>query len=165
MVAEILDNIPFPPHKRRGASPKYPWLQLKPGQAFKFAEGISVASAKSMAAQMATGMAFKFAVRQTTDGVYCWRVDGTGWDIPNGNYRQEIPVIEDYADDPAPAITTSVVGYQPRKPEPEREPVLGVTPLSAWAPPIPKTASQLKTEQIIRDRAQALAEKGEEDPI
>ena len=140
MVAEILDNIPFPPHKRRGAQPKYPWLQLKPGQAFKFADGIGVASAKSMAAQIASGIEMKFAVRQTEDGVFCWRIDGTGWEVPNGNYRQEIAVIEDYATDPKPAIETTVVGVEPRQGIP------------SWAPPLEKTDSQKKADAINAER-------------
>lgn len=116
MVGPIIDGMKMPNHARRGAKPKYPWLQLKPGQAFKFAEGVSVASAKSMAAQIASGLAMKFAVRKTEDGVFCWRVDGTGWEVPNGNYRQDVPVIEDYALDPKVASETSVVGYEKPKP-------------------------------------------------
>lgn len=117
MVAEIIDGMKIPPHQRRGAQPKYPWLQLKPGQAFKFADGVSVASAKSMAGQVAHSMAQKFAVRKTADGVFCWRIDGTDFVVPNGNYRQEAPVIEDYAADPKTAQETAVVGYEPRKVE------------------------------------------------
>ncbi len=117
MVAPIIKGMKIPPHQRRGAQPKYPWLQLKSGEAFKFAEGVSVASAKSMAGQVASGMAMKFAVRKTEDGVFCWRIDGTDFVVPNGNYRQDVPVIADYAKNPKVAEETAVVGYEPRPPE------------------------------------------------
>lgn len=116
MVGEIIDGMKMPTHQRRGAKPKYPWLQLKSGQAFKFEDGISVASAKSMASHATAGSA-RFAVRKTADGIYCWRIDGTDWDMPNGNYRYEPPVIENYEPDPAASAEMTVVGYQPRKVE------------------------------------------------
>lgn len=121
MTVPIIDGLAIPLHQRKGAQPKYPWLQLKPGQAFKFTDGISVASAKSMATQVASGCAMKFAVRQTANGVFCWRVDGMPDAPKSGNYRQEVPVIEDYAKNPLPATETAVIGYEPKPRRPEDE--------------------------------------------
>lgn len=110
MTTEIITGLPIPHAQRRGAEPKYPWLQMKPGQAFKFTSNVTLNGARSMASQQAGSLAVKFAVRQCADGIYCWRVDGLPDEPPNGNYRQEISVVENY--EPQPASETAVVGYE-----------------------------------------------------
>ncbi len=98
MVAEVVKNKPIPRMKRNGASPKYPWLQMKPGDAFRFDSGVTFGSARSMASQHQAGETakWKFAVRQCDDGIYCWRIDGTAHELQNGNSSQEAPRIDGY---------------------------------------------------------------------
>ncbi len=110
MPVEIIEGMPMPQMKRRGAPPKYPWLQLKPGAAFKFAEGVTFAGARSMASQMTAPAKAKFAVRETASGIYCWRIDGTPYEVQNGNYAQTISQIENYQAEPA--TQTIVMGHQ-----------------------------------------------------
>lgn len=123
MVAEIISGKPIPQIKRKGAAPKYPWLQLKPGQAFKFVEGVTMNGARSMASQMVNQVDAKFAVRLCEDGIYCWRVDGIPDEPRNGNYRQEVPWIAEDTQRTRPAAETVVVGVErlPPKPVPSDE--------------------------------------------
>lgn len=96
MVAEIIKGMPVPSLKRRGAAPKYPWLQLKPGDAFRFADDVTFGGARSMASQHTVGETgkWKLVVRQTDDGIYCWRVDGTPYELQNGNVPQTAPIVK-----------------------------------------------------------------------
>lgn len=114
MVAEIIQGMKIPPINRKGSAPVYPWLQLKPGQAFKFNDGVTINGARSHASQTANALGMKFAVRQTPEGIFCWRVDGLANEPKNGNYRQDVSVIEDYAAMAGPASETAVVGYEPK---------------------------------------------------
>lgn len=92
MVAEIIKGMPIPAMKRKGAAPKYPWTTIQPGQAFKFDLGVSFAGARSMASQhMAGAMGkAKFVVRETAEGLFCWRVDGTEYELQHGNAAQTV---------------------------------------------------------------------------
>lgn len=116
MVAEIITGMPIPSMKRRGAPPRYPWLSLKPGQAFKFADGVTFAGARSMASTMTAAAKVKFAVRETATGIYCWRVDGTPFELANGNYAQTVDAIDNYGAQAEPAKQTAIMGYEPFKP-------------------------------------------------
>ncbi len=99
MVAEIIKNMPIPPMKRRGAGAKYPWGSMQPGDAFQFEADVSFASARSMASQHQAGhMAkVKYVVRDTANGIFCWRVDGTNHALVNGNAAQTAPIVKNYA--------------------------------------------------------------------
>ncbi len=113
MVAEIITDKKIPHMKRKGAMPKYPWLQMKPGDAFRFDAGVTFSSARSMASQHQAGETakWKFAVRQCDDGIYCWRIDGTVHELQNGNAAQTADRI---AIDPAkPASRMEVVSDRP----------------------------------------------------
>lgn len=110
MTTEIITGMPLPPMHKRGAQPKYPWLQLRPGDAFKFAPGVTMNGARSMASQNSAGI--KLAVRSMPDGIYCWRIDGTPHADINGNYRQEVQVIRDYGATATPAMESLIVGYE-----------------------------------------------------
>lgn len=96
MVGKVLDGKAIPKMKRKGAPPKYPWLQLKPGQAFQFDQHVTIGGARSMASAMICGdhADRKFAVRQTDDGIFCWRVDGLPAALENGNHPQHAKIIE-----------------------------------------------------------------------
>lgn len=100
MVAEIICGKSIPSMKRRGAPPKYPWLQLQPGEAFRFDGEVTFSGARSMASQHTGGVTakWKFIVRQCEDGIWCWRVDGTEFELQNGNEAQFAPKV---AFDPA----------------------------------------------------------------
>lgn len=114
MVAEIVTGKSIPNLKRRGAVPKYPWLQLKPGQAFRFDKDVTFAGARSMASQHHIGETakWKFVVRECEDGIWCWRVDGTAHELQNGNVHQ---VADRVAFDPMekPAIRSAAVSDRP----------------------------------------------------
>ncbi len=104
MVAEIIRNKPIPNLKRRGAVPKYPWLKLQPGEAFRFDKDVTFAGARSMASQHHAGETakWKFVVRECDDGIWCWRVDGTAHELQNGNKHQEADrIMLNPADKPA----------------------------------------------------------------
>ncbi len=109
MVAPIITGMPIPSPLRKGASPKYPWLQMTPGQAFKFADTVPLSSARSMASQMSATNEVKYAVRQCEDGIYCWRIDGLPAEMQNGSYAVEAKIIDDYQ--PAPASKVEIVGH------------------------------------------------------
>lgn len=96
MVAKIVDGRPIPALRRKGAPPKYPWLQLKPGQAFQFEPHVTLGGARSMASQMICGdhAHLRFAVRVEPDGIFCWRVDGIAASLASGNERRHAPIIE-----------------------------------------------------------------------
>lgn len=119
MVAEIITGKPIPPMKRRGAQPKYPWITLQPGDAFRFADDVTYSGARSMASQhMAGSLArAKLIVRQTEDGIYCWRVDGTPYELQNGNYSETPAPIQQYGAAATPAKQAEVMGYEPRRPQ------------------------------------------------
>lgn len=108
MVADIIKGLPMPANVRKGAEPKYPWLQMAPGQAFKFTPNVRMSSARAMASNMAAANEVKYAVRQCEDGIYCWRIDGLPEAALNGNYAREAKVIENY--EPTPASATSFIG-------------------------------------------------------
>lgn len=108
MVAEIIKAKEMPDTKRKGSPPKYPWLQMEPGDAFKFGLGVTLHSAKSMASNAAAAREIKFAVRECDDGVYCWRIDGTPYAVRNGNYPPTATVIKNYSQS-APVAKRSVV--------------------------------------------------------
>lgn len=111
MVAEIIKSKDMPENKRKGSPPKYPWLQLQPGDAFKFGPEVTLHSAKSMASNAANGREVKFAVRECDDGVYCWRIDQTKYAVKNGNYPPTIPIIQNYSESAPAAKRSSVVGH------------------------------------------------------
>lgn len=90
----IIENKPIPPLKRRGATAKYPWTQMQPGDAFKFDESATMAGAYSLAYKTGKQHRMKFAVRQTAEGLWCWRIDGTPYDTTPGAY---VPIVSDFA--------------------------------------------------------------------
>lgn len=96
MSTVIIDSKPIPRLNRRGAPPKYPWLQLKPGQAFQFEPHVTLGGARSMASQHGVGefAHLRFAVRAEPDGIFCWRVDGLAESLESGNERRLAPIIE-----------------------------------------------------------------------
>lgn len=96
MIAAIVNGKPIPSMKRKGAPPKYPWLHLKPGQAFRFSDDVTFGGARSMASMHRGGATakWKFVVRQCDDGIWCWRVDGTPYELQNGNVAENVAVIE-----------------------------------------------------------------------
>jgi len=109
-MPDIVNNKPLPPIRRRGAKPIYPWAQMQPGQAFKFNAGASMNGATSLAYQSGRQHGMKFAVRLVDGEIWCWRVDGTPYAVPNGNYRQFSERIDDYGAAAKPADETNVVG-------------------------------------------------------
>ncbi len=85
-MEELIDKIP-PPIRRRGAKAKYPWKTIKPGQAFKFSDGVTMPSATSMAYAQGDAFSIRLVVRKEPDGIWCYRVDGLA-DVPeNANLR------------------------------------------------------------------------------
>lgn len=108
-MQQVVNNMPLPPSKRKGAKSKYPWDQMQPGSAFKFDDGVTLSGASSLAYHTANARNMKFAVRKTDDGIWCWRIDGTQYDVANGNYATT-PLVENYGDTAKPAIETDVVG-------------------------------------------------------
>lgn len=108
----IVKNMPIPPMRRAGARRKYPWDSLQPGDAFKFEAGVSMAGAASLASAKGAVLQMKLAVRMVGDEIWCWRVDGTGYEVPNGNYRQNVDVVLNYARSAPPATETVVVGRE-----------------------------------------------------
>ncbi len=106
--------------------------QRKPGDAFKFDDGVTIGGARSAASQVANGLAIKLAVRATPEGIFCWRVDGLPNAPKNGNYRQDVEPIRDYTAQAGPASETTVVGYE-RKP-PILEVIVPVIPADRMPP-------------------------------
>lgn len=147
-MEEIVKGKPLPTYSRKGAAAKYPWGEMQPGDAFRYPAHITAGSASSMANHAGHQWQRKFAVRKDSDGcIWCWRVDGTPYEHVNGNVRQEI-------------------GVERRGYTPENTDGMVVTsdkPMDL--PPIPKTASQLKTEEILAERKANLAAMGERDDI
>lgn len=144
----IVKDKPLPTLSRRGAQPKYPWKEMQPGDAFRFPMHITRSSASAMAHTAGYQWQMKFAVRADGDGtIWCWRIDGTAYETMNGNVRQEVEI--------------AARGYVPES----MEGVTVTNPNFLNLPPIQKTASQLRTEQIIADRKAALAAIGERDDI
>lgn len=85
-MRELVDKVPSSV-ARRGAKAKYPWQTIKPGQAFKFADGLTMPSASSMAFVQSKAFSIRLVVRKEPDGIWCYRVDGLP-DIPeNANLR------------------------------------------------------------------------------
>lgn len=87
---EIISGRSIPEIRRKGAKAKYPWLQMKPGDAFCFPSDLSFSSASSMAYNAGTNYGMKFAVRQEPEGIFCYRVDGLENAPRNGNLREEL---------------------------------------------------------------------------
>lgn len=114
-------NMPFPEHARRGAKPKYPWREIQPGGAFKFPHGVTMSTAASLAYVSGRQLAMKFAVRKVGEEIWCWRIDGTPHERTNGNYRQQIAVVDNYQ--LTPADETIVTGYGPGEPNIEPQPM------------------------------------------
>lgn len=115
MVAEIVTGKSIPAMKRRGARPKYPWLQLKPGQAFRFDADVTFAGARSMASAHTAGATakWKFIVREAEDGIWCWRVDGTQHELQNGNTQAVASVVEGYDPHATKAKRAELVSDRP----------------------------------------------------
>lgn len=93
MVAEIVYGKPIPSARRNGAAGKYPWRDLKPGDSFKFEPHVQMNSASSYVSRMSIQWDRKFVVRNTPDGIWCWRVDGLKNPPPNGNFRHEAEIV------------------------------------------------------------------------
>ncbi len=141
-MEQIIKGKPLPTLSRKGAQPKYPWGTMQPGDAFRFPMHLTIASASSMANQAGHQWQMKFVVRKDGDGsIWCWRVDGTPYEFVNGNVRQEIAI--------------EAREYQPE--------IILHNPMEL--PPIQKTASELRVEEINREREENLRKMGESDPI
>lgn len=106
----IIENMPIPPLKRKGAKPKYPWNDMQPGDAFKFNPEATMAGAASLSYATGRTKGMKFAVRLVDGEIWCWRVDGTKYENQNGNERPNADLVSDYAATAKPAQETVLIG-------------------------------------------------------
>jgi hypothetical protein len=115
----IIKNQPIPEIRRKGARPKYPWRDMKPGDAFEFTTGVTLKSAYSAAHQQGENLAMRFVVRRDPDDrIWCWRVDGLSNQPRNGNFREEPDIVRNYTPQRAP-VESAEVGWRPRDETPE----------------------------------------------
>lgn len=67
---KIRKNIPMPETRA-----SYPWRTMKIGDSFLFPETYHILSARSACHLAMKRTGYKFKVRQTKEGLCCWRVE------------------------------------------------------------------------------------------
>lgn len=158
--------------KNRQIRFRHPWDTIKPGEGFEFGPTVKIMSARVMCANNGTQLGRVFRCYRGTDQkLYALRVDGMQTELPRAPDFEDAPRIT-AAQAPVAAEVYGDFGAQRGAPMPDNmlnivDPPPAGPPTTAkdWLPIRVKSVSELKTEQILRDRAQALADKGEDDPI
>lgn len=71
IAVEKKKSIPAPP--KRGRKPIYPWTTMQKGDSFLFPRKVGMANARASAWLASSRSSAKFIVRETEEGVRCWR--------------------------------------------------------------------------------------------
>jgi hypothetical protein len=67
-------HIPLPKPVGVGSPSKYPYRSMNVGDSFLYPKGVGIVAARSSANHAASRTNWKFSLRQTEQGIRCWRI-------------------------------------------------------------------------------------------
>lgn len=149
---------------------RYDWHLLKPGEGFQFGPTVKISSARVMCSNRGKDLEMVFrCYRGVDEKLYAVRVDGMNSDLPNAAPIAPAPRIN-IATAPEAAEVLGTYGKTNGRFMPDNLAIVeGLPAPGPDFPPIQKTESQLKAEQIVREHyenaAKRAAAAGEDDPI